>query len=334
MLFMKNQAAHMNELKLLKYIYFFKNIDMKSLLAIAIVLISHSFYAHGQVKSLEPIPLDDAWKQKIYELAPDAATAPVSKKHKVLLFSLFTGYDHWVIPYADAVIEILSEKSGACEVVRSVDISMFEKKNLKKFDAVILNNNCSKGDHRDLFYDALLKNKKLSDKERFEKSAELESNLLSFVKKGGGLMALHGAIVMQNNSAPFSDMLGGSFDYHPPQQEVELHLVEADHPMTLAFEGKSFTHTDEPYFFKNAYFKKNYRPLLYMDVAKLQDMKKVPEDKIKYVSWIKRYGKGKVFYVSPSHNAQSYEDSRLLLFYLNGLQYVLGDFKCDDSPVN
>ena len=307
---------------------------MKRLLVITIVLISHSLSVLGQVKSLEPIPLNDAWKQKIYELAPDAPTVPVSKKHKVLLFSLFTGFDHWVIPYADAVINILSEKTEACEVVRSVDISMFEKNNLKKYDAVILNNNCSKGDYRDLFYDALLDNKNLNDKERFEKSAELESNLLSFVKKGGGLMVLHGAIVMQNNSAAFSDMVGGSFDYHPPQQEVELKLVEPDHPLTLAFEGRSFTHTDEPYFFKNAYFKKNFRPLLYMDVSKLQAMKKVPEDKIKYVSWIKRHGKGKVFYVSPSHNAQSYEDPRLLLFYLNGLQYVLGDLKCNDSPVN
>lgn len=306
---------------------------MKRLLLITIVLISHVLSALCQVESLEPIPLDDSWKEKIYELAPDVATAPVSKKYKVLLFSLFTGYDHWVVPHTDAVIKILSEKAGVCEIVRSVDISMFEKHTLKKFDAVILNNNCSKGDHRDLFYDALLENKKLSDKERFEKSAKLESNLLSFVKKGGGLMVLHGGIVMQNNSAPFSEMVGGSFDYHPPQQEVKLYLVEPDHPLTLAFEGKSFTHTDEPYFFNNAYFKTNFRPLLYMDVSELLEMEKIPEDKIKYVSWIKRYGKGKVFYVSPSHNAQSFEDPRLLLFYLNGLQYVLGDLKCDDSPV-
>ena len=306
---------------------------MKRLFAIAIVLISYSLSASGQVKSLEPIPLDDAWKQKIYGLAPDAATAPVSKKHKVLLFSLFTGFDHWVIPHADAVINILSEKTGAYEILKSVDISMFEKKTLKQFDAIVLNNNCSKGDHRDLFYDALGTITEMSEEEKIKKAAELESNLLSFVKKGGGLAILHGGIVMQNNSPEFSEMLGGSFDYHPPQQRIELKLAEQDHPMTKAFEGKSFTHIDEPYFFKNAYSKKNFRPLLYMEISEIQKMKHETDEKISYVSWIKKYGKGRIFYVSPSHNAQSYEDSRILKYYLNGMQYVLGDLKCDDTPL-
>jgi len=306
---------------------------MKRLFAIAIVLISYSLSANGQVISLEPIPLDDAWKQKIYGLAPDAATAPVSKKHKVLLFSLFTGFDHWVIPHADAVINILSEKTGAYEIIKSVDISMFEKKKIKQFDAVVLNNNCSDKVRRDLFYDALGTITEMSEEEKIKKAAELESNLLSFVKKGGGLAILHGGIVMQNNSAEFSEMLGGSFDYHPPQQKIELKLAEQDHPMTKAFEGKSFTHIDEPYFFKNAYSKKDFRPLLYMEISEIQKMKHETDEKISYVSWIKKYGKGRIFYVSPSHNAQSYEDSRILKYYLNGMQYVLGDLKCDDTPI-
>jgi hypothetical protein len=40
-----------------------------------------------------------------------------------------------------------------------------------------------------------------------------------------------------------------------------------------------------------------------------------------------------VFYVSPSHNAQSFEDKRLLKFFLDGAQYVLGDLECDDVPL-
>ena len=43
----------------------------------------------------------------------------------------------------------------------------------------------------------------------------MENNLIQFVKKGKGLVLLHGAIVMQNNSIDFSDMVGGSFDFHP-----------------------------------------------------------------------------------------------------------------------
>ena len=301
------------------------------LLSIAITFISHSIF--GQVKSLKPIPVDDAWKQKIYELAPKKASTPVTKKHKVLLFSLFTGFNHWVIPHADEVITILSDKTGAYEVIKSTDIFMFEKNKLKQFDAVVLNNNCSIGPKRDLFYDALGIDSLLTEDEKTKKAADLEDNLLAFVRKGGGLAVLHGGIVMQNNSAEVSEMIGGSFNYHPPQQKIELLVSEKEHPLTKAFEGKSFTHYDEPYFFKNAYAQKNFRPMLYMEFSKIQKVRHETEDKVSYVSWIKKYGKGRVFYVSPSHNAQSYEDSRMLLYYLNGMQYVLGDLKCDDTPI-
>jgi type 1 glutamine amidotransferase len=200
---------------------------------------------------------------------------------------------------------------------------------------VVLNNNCSKGPRRDMFIDVLDEDKNLTEKQKTEKAAALEANLIKYVENGGGLMVVHGAIVMQNNSMPFSKMVGGSFDYHPPQQEVTLELAEPNHPLSKAFNGKSFVHIDEPYLFNKAYTDKNFRPLLYMDTSKLKNgkNKKKFDEKIKYVSWIKKHGQGRVFYVSPSHNAQSFEDPRLLKFFLDGAQYVLGDLKCDDSPI-
>lgn len=303
----------------------------------AILLFTFIFQAtmlSGQVKSLDPIELDDAWKAKIYDLTPSKTQAPASKKNKVLLFSLFTGFEHWTIPHVDYVIQTLGEKTGAYQVVQSVDVRMFEQKALKQFDAIVLNNNCSVGDRRDLFYDALGVDKTMNEEERIKKAAQLESNLLEFVKKGGGLAVLHGGIVMQNNSMQVSEMTGGSFDYHPPQQQIELIVADKHHPMTLPFGGETFTHIDEPYFFKNAYAKKNFKPLLYMEVSKIQKMRHEHPDDVSYVSWIKPYGKGKVFYCSPSHNAQSYENTTMLSFYLNGMQYVLGDLKCDDTTIN
>jgi type 1 glutamine amidotransferase len=281
---------------------------------------------------LKEFVLTDEWVQKIEKLAPAKPEVQPNKHHKVLVFSLFTGFDHWVVPHTDAVMKVLAEKTGAFEVEFSKDIYQFEKKNLKKYDAVVLNNNCSVGPRRDLLLDVLDQDKNLTDDQRKKKAAELEANLIEYVKKGGGLMVVHGAIVMQNNSMSFSEMVGGSFDYHPVQQEITLELCEPNHPLVKAFGGKTFVHTDEPYLFNNAYTQKNFRPLLYMDTSKLTKKTKEIDEKIKYVSWIKRFGKGRVFYVSPSHNAQSFEDARLLKFYLDGTQYVLGDLKCDDSP--
>jgi type 1 glutamine amidotransferase len=110
--------------------------------------------------------------------------------------------------------------------------------------------------------------------------------------------------------------------------------MDKNHPLLQAFNGEGFKHVDEPYMFNNAYFDYNFRPLLYMEADKLEGKKEEVKDNIKYISWIKKYGKGRVFYSSPSHNAQSFENPSLLQFFLDGLQYASGDLKCNDSPLS
>ncbi|MEE9461690.1 MAG: ThuA domain-containing protein [Bacteroidales bacterium] len=293
----------------------------------ALTINSNSLHAQG----LEEVELNSDWMDMIKELAPEEPAVKPAKVPRILVFTLSTEYQHWVVPHTTSIMEILSAKTGAFVIDQTVDIQVFE--DLKGYDAVLLNNNCSAGERRDLFWDELGKNKDLTGKERDKKAARLEKNLIEFVKSGGGLMVVHGGIVMQNNSMEFSEMVGGSFDYHPVQQEVQVELVEPDHPLLTGFKGQTFVHVDEPYIFKNAYFDYDFRPLLSMDASALHSLKEEIKDPIIYISWIKRYGKGRVFYISPSHNAQSYEDPRLLQFYLDGLQYVTGDLKCDDSPM-
>ena len=297
-----------------------------------ILLSAISLHAHNlNAQSVEPFDLDQAWIDKIRELAPDEPAVKPEKVPKILVFTLSTAFQHWAVPHKTAIMEVLSDKTGAFVMDQSTDIMVFE--DLKGYDAVVLNNNCSAGERRDLFWDELGEDKDLTDQEREKMAARLEKNLIEFVKRGGGLMVLHGAIVMQNNSMEFSKMVGGSFDYHPVQQEVKAELVEPDHPLLAGFKGQPFVHMDEPYIFKNAYFDYNFRPLLSMDATALHSLKEEIKDPVIYISWIKPYGKGKVFYVSPSHNAQSFEDPRLLKFYLDGLQYTTGDLPCDDSPM-
>jgi type 1 glutamine amidotransferase len=225
------------------------------------------------------------------------------------------------------MLRIIGEKSGAFEVVESNDVNMFAADKLKEFDAVVLNNTCSKRSRRNLFLDAL-------GEDKADEAAVLEKSLLKFVEDGKGFVVIHGGIVTFNGCEKIVDMQGGAFDFHPPQQEVTLTAVDPEHPLVQAFEGRPFIHVDEPYMFKGAYKDKNFRPLLVMDKSKLKvgRNQKVMSD-VRYVSWIKKYGKGRVFFVSPSHNAQSFSDPRLLQFYLDGIQYALGDFECDDSPM-
>lgn len=286
-----------------------------------------------QSQEIQGFEVSEAWLQKIEAIAPDKTTIATATKRKILIFSKATGFYHWTIPHNTEVLKILAKKTNAFEIHIGYDITNFEKVNLQQFDAVILNNSNPNWTKRDLFYELLQLNTSFSEEETIKRAAVYEKNLMNYVSEGGGLMLLHGAITMQNNVMAFSKMTGGSFDYHPVIQEIHLKEVDIKHPLVKAFKGKGFTHVDEPYFFKNAYSDYNFRPLLYFETDKIEGVKHEVKNPINYVSWIKRHGKGRVFYSSPSHNAQSMEQPALLQFLLDGMQYVTGDLQCDDSPI-
>lgn len=299
-----------------------------SLLKCILIGMGHASFC----QDLPTVPLDDVWKQNIHSLAPENTGFPTSGKKRILVFSLHTGFEHWVIPHTSEMIRIISEKTGAFEVMDSKDIHLFEPENLGKFDAIVLNNTCSKPEHRNLFWDKLRAESDADSLILMQKSLELENNLLAYVQNGGGMMVVHGGITTQNKSRAFSRLVGASFDYHPPQQPIQIRLVDPKHPLVQVFPKEGFKHIDEPYFYSNAYEDKDFRPLLYFNNDEIRGQRQPGKTGKTYVAWIRSEGKGKVMYCSPSHNAQSFENPDLLQFFLNGLQYVVGDVDCEDWP--
>ncbi|WP_040303602.1 ThuA domain-containing protein [Algoriphagus machipongonensis] len=299
----------------------------------AIVFIS--FIGGACSQSMPEVELNDEWKNKIYELAPEEATYPFKEKKKVLVFSLHTGFWHWVNPHTEAMFKILGEKSEAFEVSSSTDIAMMEKDKLKEFDLVIFNNTNSKPTYRNLFVDKLSEDESMDSVSVWKKAEELEKNVLNYVKKGGGFFVIHGGNTTFNNSMAFSELIGGSFDYHPKQQPIHVRLVDHKHPLVQAFPADGFVHTDEPYFYKNAYDALDFKPLLYFNNSEIEAQRKGQEltEGVTYVAWIRKEGKGKVLYCAASHNAQSFENPDLLQFYLDGMQYLVGDVKVDETPI-
>lgn len=284
----------------------------------------------------EIVPPTPQWTALVKGEAP-AIPAIQARKRSLLVFSLRTGYDHKVMPHVDCVIRVLGEKSGAFETTVTADIEMLAREKLASYDVLILNNNCSIGPRRNLLLDVLEsdpKYKGMAGEERQAKSDSLEQSLLDFVHGGKGLVVIHGAPTMMNNSAKFTEMVGAAFDYHPPNQQVTIRTVDENHPLVAAFRGKGpFIHRDEPYCFNGPYDKGDFRPLLSMDTREIKDAKGHIGDCVRYVAWIKPYGKGRVFYCSPSHFPESYESATLLQFLLDGIQYAAGDLRCDDKPV-
>jgi len=281
------------------------------------------------------VPPAPEWEGVVRAAAPAKPTVQAAKR-KLLVFSRFTGYDHKVIPHVDRVFQILGAKSGSFDTTVSVDIESLASESLNAYDVLVLNNNCSKGPRRHLLLDVLETDSKyqgLTPAEREKKANALEQSLLAFVGGGKGLVVIHGAPTMLNNSKEFTGMVGGAFFYHPPNQEVTVRTVDASHPLVAAFQGKEpFIHRDEPYCFHGPYERMEFRPLLFMDTQGLRDPKGEAGKMVRYVAWIKPYGQGRVFYCSPSHFPESYTSPTLLRFLLDGTQYASGDLKCDDTP--
>ena len=286
-------------------------------------------YANSKI-----VPPTPEWAAAVKQKAPAKATVEAPRR-KVLVFSLRTGYDHKVMPHVDRIFQILGEKSGALQATVTVDIEMLAPEKLAAYDVLVLNNNCSKGPRRNLLLDELESNAKyrgMTAQQSQAKADALEKSLCEFVAGGKGLVAIHGAPTMLNNSPRFTGMIGAAFDYHPPNQAVTIRTVDKDHPLVAAFRGKGpFIHRDEPYCFNGPYEQLDFRPLLSMDVEGLKDPNGRAGKMVRYVAWIKPHGKGRVFYCSPSHFPESYESATLLRFLLDGVQYAAGDLKCDDS---
>jgi uncharacterized protein len=306
---------------------------------LSLLIISHFGVTLSAAKKKAPSRIPPAqWIKTIDAIIPAKATVKAPKK-QVLVFSLATGYKHYVIPYVDEVLKSMASKTGAFEVTITHDISYFKREKLDNFDAVILNNTCSDRKERHLFRDVLIHKadkfgsqfKELNTDQRTQLAKQLEQNLLDYVAEGKGLMVLHGAINMLNKLEPVSQMIGGSFAYHPPFQSITLELVEPDHALCKAFEHESISYKDEPYILNGAYQDLNFRPLLSMDTSKLVKVKPEVHELPRYMAWIKKHGQGRVFFSSPGHSHTTYENPKFLQFYLDGLQYVLGDLKCPDT---
>jgi len=93
---------------------------------------------------------------------------------------------------------------------------------------------------------------------------------------------------------------------------------------------------DEIYQFKTPYTRADRRVLVGLDLSDpvtggvKQGVKRTDGDFA--VAWIKKQGQGRVFYCSLGHADNVFQDAAVVRFYLDGIQYALGDLEADASP--
>jgi type 1 glutamine amidotransferase len=258
--------------------------------------------------------------QKIEKAVPKKAAARPRKPRKMLVFTRAKGLVHTSIPYATKALELMAEKTGAFEIVVSNDMSIFNPASLKPFDAICFNN---------------------SNRMDF-KSPAMRKSLMDFVRSGKGIVGIHAITTNFSSKRPVgavdwpeaAEMIGGIFAGHhwrSGQGQWAVKNDEPAHPLNAAFGGKGFKIADEIYMYNN-FQKDSVRVLLSLDFSdpKTDAVKK--EQTYVPVSWVRDWGKGRVFYCSLGHDNHVFWNPAVLQHYLDGIQFAMGDLPVNTTP--
>jgi type 1 glutamine amidotransferase len=137
----------------------------------------------------------------------------------------------------------------------------------------------------------------------------------------------------------FNKLIGGYFKFHwPDPQLIYVKIDDPNSPLTAMFHGKDFEIHDETYtFVQESFSRKNVHVLTSIDYDKMSAEDKAKEahprsDGDYALSYIRREGKGRVFYEGHGHSDRVYAMTPMLEHLRAGIQYALGDLKADDSP--
>ncbi len=268
------------------------------------------FTAHPSFAQLPPQDLE-----KITSAIPTTAKATPQHARKLLVFTLAEGYKHASIPYAAKALELMGQKTGTFAATISDDMASFAESTLKKFDAVCF----------------------VSTSELKFADVKLRESLMKFVKGGKGVIGIHAASDNFYNWPEAAEMMGGLFDGHPwnASGTWAVKIDDSQHPLTRAFKGEGFSLSDEIYRFKAPISREHLRVLMSLDLND-EAVQKAEGQRLSDIdipiSWMRSFGKGRVFYCSLGHNNAVYWNAAVLQHYLDGIQFALGDLQADATP--
>jgi uncharacterized protein len=289
----------------------------------------------------KPLPsLSDADLQKIQAALPAKTSAKSRVLRRVLVFYRCEGFVHGGgIVAGNKAIELLGHvggtkdaritnqqgghkdfsvvsQGGSYQTDFSQDYAIFTPENLAPYDAIVFNNTTQL---------------KIT-------SPEAKAALLDFVRNGKGIVGIHAATDNFYDWPEAAAMLGGLFDGHPwgGDGTWAFRLDEPKHKLNRAFHGQGFKLKDEIYQYKDPYTRADRRVLITLDLTDpttggvTRGVKRTDKDFA--VAWIKKFGKGRVFFCGLGHDKNVFQEPAILQFYLDGIQYALGDLKAPDKP--
>jgi uncharacterized protein len=287
--------------------------------------------------------------QAMMAALPDKAPAKPMHPRKVLVLAATSGWVHSSIPIAAKTMEELGKKTGAWTATVSYDRSVITAENLKQYDAVFLDS--TTGTYLDE------PNAATDPAARTVTDARRKA-LLDFIRGGKGLAGIHAASdSYHGNPDPnagrgsgggaggsplwpeYNKIIGGYFKHHwNYPTTITVKIDDPKSPINAPFKGQPFDITDEVYTYnQDSFSRENVHVLTSIDYDKMSPEIRAKEqfprtDHDFALSWIRREGKGRVFYEALGHHESIYANRPILEHIVAGVQYALGDLKADDSP--
>jgi uncharacterized protein len=241
-----------------------------------------------------------------------------TKRKRVLAIGEVKGFQHDSVSHALASFERWGKETDLWDTYIRTDTQLITKKklqgnakNLDYFDAVV-------------FYTT----------GELPLDDEQKAALLSFVRdEGKGFIGVHSATDTFYKWPEYGEMIGGWFDMHPWNTFLAPIVVEdKNHPATAHLPKEMVIH-DEIYQFKN-FDRTKLRVLMRLDEKKLdlknKNVRRTDNDFA--VTWVKDYGKGKVFYSTLGHREEVYDMPEIRKMYIEGVKWALGLTQADTTP--
>lgn len=239
----------------------------------------------------------------------------VPAKKKVLCIGQVKGFQHDSVTYGLANIWKWGQETGLYDTYIRTDCQLITKKklpdnakNLDWFDAVV-------------FYTT----------GELDMDDSQKADLLSFVRDDGkGFVGVHSAPDTFYKWPDYGEMIGGYFDGHPWNTfKAPILIEDPNSPMTKHFAAGEIVVNDEIYQVRD-WSRDKVRVLMRLDEDKLDLTNETIKPRIKRtdkdwaVTWIKSYGKGRVFYSTLGHTYEAWDNKNVAKMYLEGVKWALG----------
>jgi len=231
-------------------------------------------------------------------------TGTVSVGEKVLIYTKNgKGFVHKNIPSSVACLEKICQQQGWDYEV-SDDPSIFTRQKISTFDVLVFSN---------------------TNNETFD-TDEQRQVFKDYIQGGGGFVGIHSACGSERKWPWFWACLGGKFEWHPPLQPFEIHVIDPEH-LSTAHLPDVWTWEDESYFLNE--LNPDIHVLLAVDLRTIKDMGKDNKPKPRIfgdyfpLAWCHQFDGGRQWYTALGHKNEHYEDENFIKHLTGGIQWAM-----------